>query len=57
MPKFTLQRLAIAFLVLAGLDVFMGQRVLGTVFAALAIAISLGAGPLERARRSSGKDR
>jgi hypothetical protein len=57
MPKFTLQRLAIAFLVLAGLDVLMGQRVLGTIFAVLAIAISLGAGPLERARRNSGKDR
>jgi len=51
MPKFTVQRLAIAFLVLAGLDVLLGQKMLGTVFAVLAIALSLGSPYLEKLRK------
>ena len=43
MPKVTAQRLAIALLVLAALDMLAGQKTLAMIFAALAIAISLGA--------------
>ena len=56
-PRTTAQRLAIGFLVLAGVDVLMGQKMLATVFAGLAIAISLGAGFLARKARRSGSGR
>ena len=41
--KVTAQRIAIAFLILAGIDIVLGQKTLAMVCAALAIAISLGA--------------
>lgn len=57
MPKVTAQRLAIALLVLAALDMLAGQKTLAMIFAALAIAISLGAGFLARSARKNGKGR
>ena len=55
MPKATAQRIAIVCLVLAALDVFMGQKTLAMIFAGVAIAISLGAGFLARGARKNGK--
>jgi hypothetical protein len=46
MPKATAQKIAIVCLVLAGVDIVLGQKNLAMVFAAVAIAISLGAGIL-----------
>ncbi len=46
MPKATAQRIAIICLVLAGVDIVMGQKTLAMIFAGVAIAISLGAGLL-----------
>jgi len=57
MPKATAQRIAIACLILAVFDVFMGQKTLAMIFAGAAIAISLGAGFLARAGRKNGKGR
>jgi len=56
-PKATLQRIAIACLILAAFDGVMGQKTLAMVFAAVAIALSLGAGFLARGARKSGKGR
>ncbi len=50
-PKATVQRLAIGFLVLAGFDLVAGQRTLAYVCAGLAIVMSLGAGAIARAMR------
>jgi hypothetical protein len=55
MPKATAQRIAIVCLVLAGVDIFLGQKTLAMIFAGVAIAISLGAGFL--AGRKNGKGR
>jgi hypothetical protein len=57
MSKTTIQRVAIGFLVLAGIDIFLGQKPLAMIFAGLAIALSLGAGYLARGSSKSGKDR
>jgi hypothetical protein len=60
MPRFskaTLQRVSIAFLVLAIIDIVIGQKTLGMVFAGLAIALSLGAGYLSRDSSKPGKGR
>ena len=56
-PKATAQRIAIVCLILAVFDAIAGQRTLAMVFAAVAIAISLGAGFLARGTRNSGKGR
>jgi hypothetical protein len=53
MPRATAQRIAIACLILAGVDILLGQKTLAMVFAGVAIAISLGAGLL--AGRKNGK--
>jgi hypothetical protein len=55
MPKATANRIAIVCLILAGVDIVLGQRTLAMVFAGVAIAISLGAGFL--AGRKNGKGR
>ena len=57
MSKATVQRVSIAFLILAIVDIVIGQKTLGMVFAGLAIALSLGAGYLSRDASKSGKDR
>jgi hypothetical protein len=57
MPKATAQRLAVGLLVLAAFDMFAGQKTLAMIFAALAVAISLGAGFLARSARKNGKGR
>jgi hypothetical protein len=57
MSKGTVQRVSIAFLVLAIIDIVIGQKTLGMVFAALAIALSLGAGYLSRDSSKPGKGR
>jgi LPXTG-motif cell wall-anchored protein len=44
MPKATAQRIAIVCLVLAGVDIALGQKTLAMVFAGAAILVSLGAG-------------
>lgn len=54
-PKATLQRIAIACLILAAFDGVMGQKTLAMVFAGVAIVLSLGAGFLARGARKSGK--
>ena len=56
-PKAPAQRIAIACLALAVFDAVLGQKTLAMVFAAVAIAISLGSGLLARATRKSGKGR
>ena len=55
MPKATAQRIAIVCLVLAGVDIALGQKTLAMIFAGVAIAISLGAGYLTG--RKNGKRR
>jgi O-methyltransferase involved in polyketide biosynthesis len=57
MPKATAQRIAIACLILAVFDGFMGQKTLAMVFAGVAIAVSLGSGLYARAMRKNGKGR
>jgi hypothetical protein len=58
MSKQTIQRVAIGFLILAGLDiVLLHQRDLGMIFAAIAIALSLGANAIARATDRTGKGR
>jgi hypothetical protein len=54
-PKATAQRIAIACLILAGVDIVLGQKTLAMIFAGVAIAVSLGAGFL--AGRKNGKGR
>lgn len=55
MRKVTLQRIAIACLILAAYDAFSGQRTLAMVFAGVAIAISLFANFRGRDDRTNGK--
>jgi hypothetical protein len=57
MSKKTIQRVAIGFLVLAGVDIVLHQRDLAMVFAGVAIALSLGANAIARATDRSGKGR
>jgi hypothetical protein len=57
MRKVTLQRVSIACLILAGVDIVLGQKTLAMVFAGVAIALSLGAGYLGRDGRKNGKGR
>ena len=57
LPRATLNRIAIAFLILAVFDMIVGQKTLASVCAGIAIALSL-AGPLISGRSSkSGKGR
>ncbi len=55
--KQVVQRVAIAFLILAAVDMFAGQKPLAMVCAGLAIALSLGAGAISRGKSTSGKGR
>ena len=55
MPKATAQRIAIVCLVLAGLDIVLGQKDLAMIFAGIAIALGLGAGLLGGRRNGKGR--
>lgn len=57
MSKKTVGRVSIGFLILAGVDIFIGQRDLAMVFAGVAIALSLGAPFLARLGNKNGKGR
>jgi len=55
--KGRIQQVSIGFLVLAGVDILIGQKSLAMIFAGVAIALSLGAGYLTRGSSKSGKGR
>jgi hypothetical protein len=55
--KGRIQQVSIGFLVLAGIDILIGQKPLAMIFAGVAIALSLGAGYLTRGSSKSGKGR
>ena len=56
LPRATLNRIAIAFLILAVFDMVVGQKTLATVCAAIAIALSL-VTPLLSGSSKNGKGR
>jgi hypothetical protein len=53
----TLNKIAIAFLILAVFDMLVGQKTLATVCAGIAIALSLGAPLISGSSSKNGKGR